>query len=155
MAEYSNKNAMFVAVPNPYECIVFESVFQLLHSAQGTGRCHFGKNCDGQPVSRPMLTGINSSSDPVWRTSGFEDGWMDADERLALYLKNPIENNKKDHYEWKPLSIASAVGSFDDSLVCLLQLLDLSLQLEVVSSACRHPTERDTEEKEMRLDQIR
>lgn len=30
-----------------------------------------------------------------------------------------------------------------NSLVCFLQLLDLSLQFEVVGTTCRHPTERD------------
>lgn len=35
----------------------------------------------------------------------------------------------------------SIVGSFRDSLVSLLQLLDLPLQFKVVGAARRHPTE--------------
>lgn len=36
---------------------------------------------------------------------------------------------------------------FEDSPVGLFQLLDLSLQLEVVSTTCGHPTERDSREE--------
>ncbi len=38
------------------------------------------------------------------------------------------------------------LAHFEDSLVGLLQLMDLSLQLEVVRTTCRHPAERDREE---------